>query len=676
MDVTEAVRLRLRNSSNESPTTPSGAWRWLADHPEDAAELADLLNEAAPTLSAHLPNYPKLTPPRTPGTHSFSQQQSGHATSQITLQRLRNAIPIPTAHVNWSSLQATITSEMLSVEDEDNSIKTAGQFQTPTTFPPTTPGGSLVEVNSGGRVFFCLFQLDSSQHHPRQEGCLVLKFNPSRLLCQSEQFACELARHVGICAPESRILRAAATTSVDDEWTAALSAAENISTSYPELLEEMNESGSVLVMEYIPGKGIFQSPMAFQPCVTSQNTFHDLGRLVALDLLLGNSDRLRCEALGWRGNPENILCATSGRWEGRLVAIDAVVQRRPPGKVLSAEDAACERVLELTLNDGKVAEGVLSESVSSCPAAVAALAADTAAAVTAFQHGLRKGLDSIMGLKGLLEMMFEVVTEWIDSLIEDIEGVAPAPLSPPLSARRGGSAGLAAAAAAGNATTGGDGGGGGVGLQCPAMTTYKIRMINLEASHNQSVSEKLGEWKAAFRARGEDLRAAVEEWQAKRSAAAAAAELDRFSPPRKKETQSGSSTPMTPPSLAAAADVIIDAAVSPRSAATSSGVTLSTGFLDGTHPVVDVYELKVRLEHMLQRLRVLQQAIATAPPTRLLPGLYLSGAVEASSLHLLRYYGITHVLNATEDLLLPEDDQCFVGESNNNSVKKKERKLH
>jgi len=58
--------------------------------------------------------------------------------------------------------------------------------------------------------------------------------------------------------------------------------------------------------------------------------------------------------------------------------------------------------------------------------------------------------------------------------------------------------------------------------------------------------------------------------------------------------------------------------------------------------------LQVRLEHMLQRLRVLQQATLTGRPTRLLPRLFLSGAVEASSLHLLRHLRITHVLNATE----------------------------
>lgn len=87
----------------------------------------------------------------------------------------------------------------------------------------------------------------------------------------------------------------------------------------------------------------------------------------------------------------------------------------------------------------------------------------------------------------------------------------------------------------------------------------------------------------------------------------------------------------------------------------SPGPLLTTGFLDGVRPVVDVYELKVRLEHMLQRLRVLAVARASARPLRLLPGLYLGDAVAASSAHTLRHLGVTHVVNATEDLLPPDE---------------------
>ena len=58
-------------------------------------------------------------------------------------------------------------------------------------------------------------------------------------------------------------------------------------------------------------------------------------RLFLLDMLLGNPDRLPCEALGWRGNPHNILYCQGGTHAGRMVAIDSAVQRRPPGALAS-----------------------------------------------------------------------------------------------------------------------------------------------------------------------------------------------------------------------------------------------------------------------------------------------------------------------------------------------------
>ena len=40
-----------------------------------------------------------------------------------------------------------------------------------------------------------------------QERVLIVKVHHARLASQSEQFANELTRHLGICAPECRILR-------------------------------------------------------------------------------------------------------------------------------------------------------------------------------------------------------------------------------------------------------------------------------------------------------------------------------------------------------------------------------------------------------------------------------------------------------------------------------------
>ena len=66
--------------------------------------------------------------------------------------------------------------------------------------------GDIVEVNSGGQVFFCFFT-PRGKSGLSPERILVLKFHPSRLITQAEQFANELARHLGICSPCCRILR-------------------------------------------------------------------------------------------------------------------------------------------------------------------------------------------------------------------------------------------------------------------------------------------------------------------------------------------------------------------------------------------------------------------------------------------------------------------------------------
>ena len=41
-----------------------------------------------------------------------------------------------------------------------------------------------------------------------------------------------------------------------------------------------------------------------------------------------------------------------------------------------------------------------------------------------FAQAMRAGLQGTMRVKGLLEMMFEVLSDWIDAFIEDIEEVS------------------------------------------------------------------------------------------------------------------------------------------------------------------------------------------------------------------------------------------------------------
>ncbi|KAK9816445.1 hypothetical protein WJX72_000348 [[Myrmecia] bisecta] len=552
---------------------------------EEAAEIAALLYEATQL---------GLDPVKTPKSARLgpTRGRSYHVAAN-SHERLAAAVPMPVGagKVDWGRLMQVISTEAL--QEEEITDDPSGGL--------SSPRGELLEINSGGHVMFCFFPPDASGVAPR-ERCLLVKFHPSRMLTQSEQFANELTRHLGICAPACRILRQQG----NDEWKAAQEAAERCQAA--ELGEQMTRCSCMLVMEYIPGQVLLQTQEPFQEAHVQQ-TAADLGRLFMLDMLLGNSDRLPCEALGWRGNIHNILFCTAGALEGRIVAIDSVVQRRPPGGLVSAEDASCNRLTELALNDIQAAGKILQEAVSSSAVAVEAMTPPGAAAT--FQQELRRTVQATMRVKGLLEMMYDKLGEWLGDFFRDIKaarereeaaagGEAPTehsttPRKHMMPVRRSSTSPRIDL--------------GHLGHPDPVVsTTQEIRSINREALNNDAIKAVVDSHKEQIRENGEKLRAAVEEWQLKRNVP------------------------------------------EPR---------LTTGFLDGTNPIVDIYELNVRLEHMLPRLRILQDAAATARPTRLLPFLYVSGAVEANSLHLLRHLGVTHILNATEDLLQPEEDAGF-----------------
>lgn len=207
-------------------------------------------------------------------------------------------------------------------------------------------------------------------------------------------------------------------------------------------------------------------------------------------------------------------------------------------------------------------------------------------------------------------------------------------------------------------------------------TTQRIRHINQEAQTDDRVSRRVSHWRDVFRGRGRELRGAVAAWQAKRggdgglddveeapgectdSLAVGVSKVVALSCTRpmnlEHKIHGHSSNPLPPrPPIP---DTRSPSATThpPSSVKEKHPALLTTGFLDGARPVVDVYELRVRLQHMLPRLRVLQVAAASARPLCLLPGVYLSDAVGASSTHTLRHLGITHILNATEDLLGPD----------------------
>ncbi|KAL6576412.1 Very-long-chain (3R)-3-hydroxyacyl-CoA dehydratase [Orobanche hederae] len=72
----------------------------------------------------------------------------------------------------------------------------------------------------------------------------------------------------------------------------------------------------------------------------------------------------------------------------------------------------------------------------------------------------------------------------------------------------------------------------------------------------------------------------------------------------------------------------------------------TTGFFEGSDSnyVVDAYELKVRLEHIIERIGLISDAANTEKPSPILDSLFIGGALAARSVYTLQLLGITHIL--------------------------------
>jgi len=168
---------------------------------------------------------------------------------------------------------------------------------------------------------------------------------------------------------------------------------------------------------YVHGSPLLESSDAFGSQEAAGNTAAALGRVLMLDLILRNEDRLPCRELGWRGNPANLLLAdevasakldaleeaynfaarqrvmkilqkkrgaysVNGRLVCRnpehlsqssdadnettynnfhIVAIDSGVPRRPPAGKRAKDQERYPKVVELILNNSEYSSNILYE---------------------------------------------------------------------------------------------------------------------------------------------------------------------------------------------------------------------------------------------------------------------------------------------------------------------------
>ncbi|KAG9136407.1 hypothetical protein Leryth_024936 [Lithospermum erythrorhizon] len=201
-----------------------------------------------------------------------------------------------------------------------------------------------VTVNSGGVVFFALFNQPGYDESTPKEAAAVIKFSSTRMATQSERLGYEFAKWLGVRIPQVRIIH-----NNSSEWQQIREAAErakNVAISEgdevgemtcSELLEALELSRCLLLMNYVHGSPLLESTYAFDSQESAGRTAQALGRVMMLDLVIRNEDRLPCRRLRWRGNAANLMFTEKMENEyvdSLQVAFDTAIKKHRLGVIL------------------------------------------------------------------------------------------------------------------------------------------------------------------------------------------------------------------------------------------------------------------------------------------------------------------------------------------------------
>ncbi|MCD7454310.1 Very-long-chain (3R)-3-hydroxyacyl-CoA dehydratase [Datura stramonium] len=576
-----------------------------------------------------------------------------------------------------------------------------------------------VTVNSGGVVFFALFNEPDNDDASPKEAAAVIKISSSRMATQSERLGYEFAKWLGVQTPQARVIH-----NCSPEWLQIKEAAEKakeaaisegdeiMEMTCSELLEALELSRCLLLMNYIHGSPLLESSNAFDSREAGERTAAALGRVFLLDLVIRNEDRLPCRHLRWRGNPANLLLADKvnsanldalaaafdsaiDRYRPRviralqkerransvdsristpnpglisqssdlsditespkscnlsvgqtsnestcpyfhIVAIDSGVPRRPPAGKRASDQENYPKLVELLINSPEYASKLLYEitggKLGSSPEASDAMnnnqAADLASIGHEFRIGFRAALRDLQGfhiflltLHQKLDSIFRVFLSVINRAsagdLEKEDMVIPE--SPSLSA-------------------------GFVG-HCPSTPSKERVPSDTYLDSNESECQR-----TAPRPPSSGYRDS----------------LDSTVSPNSRDSQGkcykGSGEPLRSLRLTsklrdfhkfAKVDAELNKELEQWNEMLKSDAiklcqenNFNTGFFEGSDSnyVVDAYELKVRLEHILERISLISDAANTEKPSAISGSLFIGGALAARSVYTLQHLGITHIL--------------------------------
>ncbi|KAL2347096.1 hypothetical protein Fmac_001096 [Flemingia macrophylla] len=577
-----------------------------------------------------------------------------------------------------------------------------------------------VTVNSGGVVFFAFFNGIGSDDAFSKEAAAVIKISSSRMATQSERLGYEFAKWLGVQTPQARVIH---NTSL--EWIhikeatekardAAVTAGDEIGEmTCTELLEALELSRCLMFMSYVHGSPLLESSRAFESQEYAERTSAALGRIMMLDLVIRNEDRLPCRQLRWRGNSANLLLAgkmiptrtdtmgenfdssinryglrvskafqkqkRSTSLDSRLeshnpglvsqgpglsdiiestipidtslksqmsgesiltgfniVAIDSGVPRRPPAGKRADDHVNYPKLVELLLNSYEFSSNLLHDITGArlgcaAPEGTNTITTVHAGSVTSvvheFRSGFRASLRDLQGFHIFLLTLHQKLDNLLRSFMNAIGKISSGESEKEDAVLTHSSSPVAA----GN---------------CPSPTIKEKFSNDIHQDHSDSESQRTAPRASSSSVNRDCCDSASpgsrEGWHGKHTKGSAESlrglrltaklrDLHKFA---KVDSESNKE-------LEQWNEMLKNDAVK-----LCQENNFNTGFFEGSdnNTVVDAYELKVRLEHILERITLISEAANTERPSAVTNSLFIGGALAARSTYTLQHLGITHIL--------------------------------
>ncbi|KAJ0890563.1 putative phosphoric monoester hydrolase [Helianthus annuus] len=552
----------------------------------------------------------------------------------------------------------------------------------------------------GGVVFFALFNHNESGEFVPKEAAAVIKIASSRIATQAERLGYELAKWLGVRTPQARVIH-----NCSPEWLKIKEAAEKAKeaavsdgdeigeVTCSELLEALELSRCLCLMNYVHGSPLLENSSAFNTQEAAEKTSAALGRILMLDLVIRNEDRLPCRYLRWRGNSANLLLADKmatanrdaleeafdsaiNRYRPRvlralqkerrstsvdsrmstddsnilsksaslsdisgekplkrqvtvdpiitdfdIVAIDSGVPRRPPAGKRTHDQENYPKLVELLINSPEYASNLLHEITNGklgfSPEAVpetsdsnSPFIKDMTAVIHEFRSGFRAALMDLQGFHIFLLTLHQKLDSLLRSFMSIIDKTSSADFD-------------------------------------------KDDMILESPSHSAPCVSP----------QGHEIHSDSNDKELQKTAQKASSgikeNLDSISPISHGKSNKAYSEPLRINSKMrdfhkfAKVDAELNKELEQwNELIKNEAVKLcqennfNSGFFESneSNSVVDAYELKLRLEHILERISLISDAGNTEKPTLITSSLFIGGALAARSVYTLQHIGITHIL--------------------------------